>query len=205
MPHLHSSIRAEYLQTIFATATREASAAMCRWTLSKVSMQLESVNVVPIECVSDEYGLGGEPLALVVLSLDGGMGDFILAFGTHSARELAASLLHREPNQNGVWSELEKSALKETGNILGCAYTSAIARLIDADLIPSPPTFLEDYAASVLEQSLSTQAMICDDLMICRTRFEIDGKALDWNVFFIASAELREAIGSAAARQEIDR
>jgi chemotaxis protein CheC len=124
----------------------------------------------------------------------------ILAFDRQSARELAASLLNRAPGQSAVWSPLEQSALMETGNILGCAYTNAIARLIEVQLVPSPPTFLEDYAASVLEQALTTQAMTSYDVMICRTRFESGGKALDWSVFFIPSAELREAITSAADR-----
>ena len=35
------------------------------------------------------------------------------------------------------WSELEKSALTETGNILGCAYVNALTRLIGTDLVPS--------------------------------------------------------------------
>jgi chemotaxis protein CheC len=192
-------ICAEFLEAIFATATRDASAAMCQWTGSPISIKLESVRAIPLECVAEEYDLGSEVNALVVLSLDDGRsGDLILAFGLRTARELAASLLRTAPALDGEWSALERSALMETGNILGCAYTSALAGLIGAELIPSPPMFLEEYAASVLEQSLVTQGMASEDVMICRTRFEIDGKAQDWNVFFIPSSELREAIRNAA-------
>ena len=66
----------------------------------------------------------------------------------------AASLLGSEPGTAEKWSELEISALNETGNILGCAYVNAITRLINRPLIPSVPFFIQDYGASVVEQAV---------------------------------------------------
>jgi chemotaxis protein CheC len=95
------------------------------------------------------------------------------------------------------WSELEKSALKETGNILGCAYMSAITRLIDCSLVPSAPYFIQDYGASVLQQALPLQAMTADKVLICRTAFQQQGRKLDWHVLFIPTGGMCRAMEEA--------
>src|SRR5690606_15172358 len=110
---------------------------------------------------------------------------------------LAAALLGRAPSEDPEWSNLEKSALSETGNILGCAYLNALTRLVDAELIPSPPAFIQDYGASVLDQALVAQAMTCDQALICRTGFHRANENLDWNVLFLPTPALRARMGRA--------
>ena len=121
----------------------------------------------------------------------------ILTFDEENGRQLAASLLMKEVGSEPEWSALEQSALCETGNILGCAYMNALTRLIDQKLVPSPPYFIQDYAASVLQQALMAQAMASDKVLICRTSFHREGENLDWNVFFIPTGAMRAAMEDA--------
>jgi chemotaxis protein CheC len=107
---------------------------------------------------------------------------------------LVASLLGRDVEDTEEWSALEKSALTETGNILGCAYMNAITRLIDHDLVPSAPYFIQDYGASVLEQALMAQAMTTDTVLVCRTGFHREGAELNWRVIFVPTDELRRTM-----------
>ena len=95
------------------------------------------------------------------------------------------------------WSELEKSALTETGNILGCAYVNAITRLIDHPLVPSAPYFVQDYGASVLQQALMAQAAATDTVLICRTGFYHEGEELNWLLLFVPTVALRTAMENA--------
>jgi chemotaxis protein CheC len=185
----------EFLHCFFSAATHDASAAMCRWTGGLISMQLDEVRELPVEEVCAEYDFGGDLLTMIVLSLQGALGgDMILTFDDHNGRQLAASLLRRSISDETEWTELEKSALMETGNILGCAYMNALTRFVGTQLVPSPPTFLQDYGASVLEQALMAQAITRDKVLICRTRFERQGEELNWNVFFVPSDALRSAM-----------
>jgi chemotaxis protein CheC len=188
----------DFLHCFFSAATHEASAAMCRWTGGLISMRLDEVREMPLEEVCAEYDFGAELLTMIVLSLQGELGgDMILTFDDHNGRQLAASLLHRSVDEHPEWTPLEKSALMETGNILGCAYMNALTKLVGTQLVPSPPTFLQDYGASVLEQALMPQAMTCDKVLICRTSFERQGEELNWNVFFVPSVALRTAMQDA--------
>ncbi len=183
------------LGQLLASATREASMAMCRWTRGLITLTLDEVRQVPLEDAAVELGLGEERLTMVVLSLDGEVGgQMILTFDDENARELAASLLDRPVCQEVEWTSLEKSALTETGNILGCAYMNVLGRLINTELVPSAPYFLQDYAASVLQQALLPQAMVCDRVLVCRTVFHWQGRALGWRVFFVPTLGMQQAM-----------
>ena len=183
------------LHQLFASATHDASAAMCRWTDGLIRLSLDEVREIPLDQVCAELNLGEDLLTMVVLSLEGDVGgQMILTFDEANGRQLAASLLGRPVSDSAQWSEMEKSALTETGNILGCAYMNALTRLIGIELIPSAPYFIQDYGASVLEQALVVQAMTCDQALICRTGFHRQDEELDWRVLFIPTDAMRRCM-----------
>jgi chemotaxis protein CheC len=190
----------DVLHQLFAAATHEASAAMCQWTSSLITLTLDKVIDVPLEEVCSALGLREQLFTMVVLTLDGELGgSLVLAFDEHTGRQLAASLLGEPPQTSAQWSELEISALNETGNILGCAYMNAISRLINCQLIPSIPYFVQDFGASVVQQAVLGQAT-ADSILVCRTGFhhqEQQGQhdeELMWWVLFVPSHELRRTL-----------
>lgn len=196
--HHVGGVHLEVLHQILSAATHEASAAMCRWTNGLITMSLDEVREIPLEAVSVEYDFGLEMLTMVVLTLNGDIGgSMILCFDEENGRDLAASLLCSKQRGSGDWSPLERSALCETGNILGCAYLNALTRLMSVELVPSPPYFIQDYGASVLQQALMEQAAIDDQVMICRTRFTRGDQELNWNVFFVPNSQMRQMMEDA--------
>ncbi len=197
-PTEHEVPELEVLRQLLASATHDASAAMSRWTDGLITLTLDEVRELPLELVCSELNIGDELLTMVVLSLKGELGgEMVLTFDEENGRHLAASLLGREVSQDSEWSELEKSALTETGNILSCAYMNAVTRLIDHELVPSAPYFVHDFGASVLQQALMVQAMTNDSVLICRTGFHREGEQLNWHVLFVPTDALRERMGDA--------
>ena len=183
------------LHELFASATHDASAAMCRWTNGLISVALDEVREVNLVDLSSELGIGDEMLTMVVLSLEGEVGgNMILVFDETDGRQLAASLLDMQPDIFSEWSDLEKSALSETGNILGCAYVNAISRLIGCDLAPTAPYFIQDFGASVLQQAVMTQALTSDTLLLCEIRFHRADEELDWRVVFVPTQGMKVAM-----------
>ena len=188
----------ELLHQLFASATHDASAAMCRWTDGLITLTLDEVREIPMEDVCSELNIEDELLTMVVLSLEGEVGgEMILTFDDTNGRQLVASLLGRDVADTDEWTDLEKSALTETGNILGCAYMNAITRLIDHELVPSAPYFIQDYGASVLQQALMAQAMTTDTVLVCRTGFHREGAELNWRVIFVPTDSLRRTMETA--------
>ena len=188
----------ERIQQLFQLATQEASAAMGRWTGGMITLELERVEELPLEQAIEALGLGEELLTMVVLTMDDQLGgSIILCFDEQNGRKLAATLLGRPVETSSQWSELERSALTETGNILGCAYMNAINRVIARQLVPSPPYFLQDYGASVLQQALMEQALYSPDVLVCKTRFTHRQQQLNWHVILVPTQELRELFDQA--------
>ena len=183
------------LHELFASATHVASAAMCRWTNGLITVTLDEVRHIALEDVSAELDIGDELLTMVVLTLPGEVGgNLILVFDEPGGRQLAASLLGRQAGTEPEWSDLEKSALTETGNILGCAYVNALCRLIGTDLAPSAPYFIQDFGASVLQQAVMTQALSSDTLLLCEIGFHRQGEELDWRVVFVPTQGMQHAM-----------
>jgi chemotaxis protein CheC len=200
--HAENDSKMQLLKQLFASATHDASAAMCCWTNSLITLTLDEVCELPLADACLEMSLGDERLTMVVLVLEGEIGGaMLLTFREEDGRRLAAALLQTEPGTGPEWNDMETSALNETGNILGCAYMNAITRLIDRQLIPSVPYFVQDYAASVLQQAIVTQASGRDTVLICRTGFHCEDENLSWRVLFIPSVALRTAMENALQSQ----
>ena len=198
LPHDDSSL--SLLQQFFSTATYHASAALCHWTRGQVTLAYDELVVSPLGDAMEQFGEEMGVVAMVVLGIEGSGGTrLILVFDEENGRKLAGTLLRREPNSEAEWSELEQSALMETGNILASAYLNELTRLVGRQLVPSAPMFLQDFGASVLEQALMMQAMDSDEVMISRTRFEFDAKKVNWSMLLLPDDELREALGGAIA------
>ncbi len=196
----------ELLYQLFASATHDASAVMCRWTNGLITLSLDEVREIPLESVCSEVDVEDELLTMVVLCLEGEIGgEMILTFDNTNGRQLAAALLGQEVGTSDEWSDLEKSALTETGNILGCAYMNALTRLINTELMPSAPYFVQDYGASVLQQALMTQAMTSDQALICRTGFHREGEEVNWRVFFVPTMEMRSAMERALSTASLKK
>ena len=181
------------LYQLFTCATKNASEAMHRWTSGGVSLSLDRVVEIPVEEIAREFDIANEYMTMVVFTLTGEYGGvFILMFDEENGRHLAASLTQSKVNAESEWTELEKSALSETGNILSGAYFNEISRFTDVDLVPSAPFFMQDFGASVLQQAIIPHVLEADKILICNTRFEKREHEVRWNVLFVPEAKLRD-------------
>ncbi len=194
----------ESLRRLFGAATHDASAAMCRWTDGLITLALDEVREIPLDEAPSALGMGDRPTTVVVLSHRGELGgELLVIFDETQARQLAASLVGQPANFAAPWSELEKSAVTETANILGCAYINALSRLVDEELVPSAPWLVHDYGASVLEQALLAQAGHTDRVLVCRTTLQRHGEELSWHVVFIPNMGLRQAMLEALGQHAV--
>ena len=187
-------------EQVFTPAIEKASAAMSAWTHGEVTLALDEVCEAAVEDVALTLGLTDELSTLVMLAVGGDLGgQLILMFDRANACRLIEALLSRPVDADAVWGELEISALQETGNILGSAYLNAMTSLTGRRFWPSPPLVTEDYAMSVVQQAVMSQAMTEDRVLLCRTRFLRRGQRVEWNLIFVPSPELLELLRETAA------
>jgi chemotaxis protein CheC len=189
----------------FHEGASEASTALGRWIDKPTRISFDVVEQLPLEEATRVLGSEGEPVCFCVAEMTGRLtGQLILAFSDASGLALADLLLGQPRGTAGVWGQMETSAALETANILACAFLNSLHRTLPADptaaseLLPTPPRFSRDYAASLIEFAVMAQVVATDHVLVAQTEFQIDGDPVDWTLLFVPDAEsmmtLREAL-----------
>jgi chemotaxis protein CheC len=95
----------------------------------------------------------GQDLVAVGVKLEGPLtGDLLLALPEPDASNLAAMLGY--PVEK-TWGGVAESALMESGNIVGSAFVSAVAALVNEKLLLSVPTFARGNGRVCVEKLVS--------------------------------------------------
>lgn len=185
-------------ERLFSAATRRAAEAIKIWAKGSISMAVDDVKNVPIESACEALGIGDDMLSMIVLTLEGELGgQFMLSFDIENGRKMAEVVLGKSSGADGEFTELEKSVLMETGNIVGCAYLNELTETTGAALVPSPPHYVVDFGAVLVEQAVMGQAMLSDRILIGSTEFRHDDQRLEWQMLFVPTSELLAKLGAA--------
>lgn len=108
--------------------------------------------------IADFLGHLGEELVAVGVRLEGLLaGHLVLALPGRDARRLAAAL-GSPPPPGGAWDVLSESALMESGNVVGSAFVSAIARMMNGRLLLSPPALARGGGKACLDRLVDRDA-----------------------------------------------
>jgi chemotaxis protein CheC len=122
----------------------------------------------------------------------------ILAFDEASGQALVEMLVD-DSSVVDNWDELAQSAVLETTNIVCCAYLNALAERFSttresAEIVPTAPEFMQEFAESLLEFVLMDQATAGNMALVAKTRFEVDATPLHWTLLFLPDAESMQKI-----------
>ncbi|SIO40447.1 chemotaxis protein CheC [Singulisphaera sp. GP187] len=196
------------LTLVFERGADDASGALSRWLGRDVQLDVNEVDEVELADAAVLLGPADQLVASCSMDLTGRLtGQLLLVFEDRAGMALADMLLRRPLGTSTTWGELEQSAACETANIVGCAYLNSLAAHLplagspglEAPLLPSPPTFRHEFAASLIEFALMDQAMEADSLLLVKSRFSADGAELRWSLLFVPSGEALRTLSSSLA------
>jgi chemotaxis protein CheC len=185
----------ELLQAALHRGADGASLALGRWLDRPAHVTFDSIEQLTLDEATGVLGAPEDPICCCTADLSGRLtGNLVLAFDDASGLALADMLLGHARGTAVAWNEMETSAALETCNIVCCAYLNALAHMLPStpgeaeELIPSPPRFARDFAASVLQFALMDQIAASDEVLLARTEFRIDGAPVDWTLLFVPDA-----------------
>lgn len=128
-----------------------AATALSQMTGQTIMISVPTINITPLEDVPPHIGDPGEPVAAVLMQMQGDLsGRTLLVFPQGTAIRLAEIMMKRPHPGGADLSELEQSAIKEAGNILSGAYMNALSDFMGLKLLPSPPSLAMDMSQAVL-------------------------------------------------------
>lgn len=197
-----TDVQKRWLTEVFGRGASGAAEALSRWLGRPVELTVGRVEDIDPADASELLGPGEELVAACAMSVAGGLeGSILLVFNDQSGLALADLLLRQEPGTATDWGELERSAACETANIVGCAYLNALAGWLPAGggpILPGPPVFRHEFAASLLEFALMDQAAASDRILLINTSFGAESHRLDWSLLFAPDATSLQTLTAAA-------
>lgn len=180
------------LATILERGSEAASAALSKWLGRAVRLEIGGPALVEVEAAVEAIGTEDRLVAAVAMRLDGPLsGQLLLVFEDDAGLALADVLLGRALGTSPAWGELEISAAQETANIVGCAYMNALALHLPGGggmILPGPPEFRHEFAASLVEFAVMDQATRADRVLLVRTQFHAEPSSLEWSLLFVPGA-----------------
>jgi chemotaxis protein CheC len=150
------------------------SAATALSSLMDVELMNEvtSCNILPMSKVSDWLGGPDQIVAGTYTYLCGDLKSGILVVLPRKSAVTLLEHLTKEKVDIASLTEIQKSALKEVGNICLCWYLIAVSKMIDIDMIPAPPDATVDMLGAVLDIPLASLAQKVDTVLAVHTCFK---------------------------------
>ncbi|MFN7332983.1 MAG: chemotaxis protein CheC [bacterium] len=202
-----NSLNTQQLETLASyirVGASDASQALSTWLGRHVHVSLEQLNQVSFEMATELLGPADAIVGACCMRVSGGIsGQMLLGFDDRSGLELCDTLLTRE-SRSESWGEIEISAATETTNIVGCAFLNSLARVFpatdsyqeadrispDSTWIPTPPVFIRDFAAAIMQFALTDQVCEFDTVLVANAQFSIDAMPIAWRLLLIPDAKV---------------
>ena len=153
-----------------------AATALSQMTNRKIMITVPRVNVRPLEEASDIVGTPDQVTAAVLMHMMGDLtGRALLMFPESAAKTLCDFLLRREQGTTQVFGEMERSSIKEAGNILASASLTELSDFMGMMLVPSVPSLVIDLNGAVLTSAHLNFGHDRDYAFCVETSFRVEG------------------------------
>ncbi len=180
-----NNIQLDVLKEIGNIGAGNAASALAKMLNKKVDMDVPKVKILQFKQVNEI--LGGEEIIVVgiMLRVIGDLtGDIMFILERKAAQTLVNILMGNPIEEEGEFSELSISALKEIGNILAGSYISALSTLTNLRILPSVPVMAVDMAGAILSVPAIQFGKIGDTVLYIETEFT-EGSAKVVGDFFL--------------------
>ncbi len=190
-----SESQARSLESALHLSATSASKALTTWIGRDSSMKLESVDQLMLSEVTGLLDTEGAVFCGSMTLPKDFPGQLMVVFDQASGLALADMILAQPIGTSTEWGEMQDSAALESTNILCCAYLNTlVAELFEdgaeiKELIPEPPVFRQEFAESLLEFALMSQATDSNEVFLVRTILQTsDDASLNWTLLWVPEA-----------------
>lgn len=144
-------VQLDALREVANIGAGHAATALSQMTGSTIMISVPTINISSLEDVPTHISGPEEPIAAVLMHMLGDLtGRTLLVFPRPTAMRLAELMLRRPAGSSSEMGPLEKSAIREAGNILSGAYMNALSDFMGLMLLPSPPSLEIDMSSAIL-------------------------------------------------------
>jgi len=186
MPQNLTDQEKDELKEVINIGAGNASTALSQMVDKKVMIKVPRAYVDKIEKIPELLGNTEEVMTVVLLKILGEIpGIMLLMFPPQSALELAGLLTQHHKKDIKVLDEMDRSALREVGNILSGASMTALSKFLDMNILQSVPEAATDMLGSVVDSILVDIGKTSETVLVFKVNFQVEGDSIQGNLFFL--------------------
>jgi chemotaxis protein CheC len=171
-----------------------AATALASLLDMEVVNEVTSCNLLPLSKVSQWLGGSDKIVAGIYTQLCGNLrGGVLVIISDESVSTLIEHLTKEQPELSKL-TPMQVSALREIGNICLCWYLVAVSKMIQTDLIPSPPDATVDLLGAVLDLPLAHLGIEVDTVIAVHTVFKSYEKSFDGYFLLLPEEQMLDEI-----------
>jgi len=191
-----TSMKLDVLREIGNIGAGNATTALSVMLNSNLRMESPLVKILAFDDIPEVVG-GADAIVAAVLTRFsgevGGMMLFILELA--EAKNLAGTMLCKTyPEDFESFDHMDKSALKEVGNILMSSYINSIGTLTNLQFRTEPPAICVDMAGSVLSLPISQLGQVGDKALVIDSKFLDNERPIDGFLMLVTDETSYEKI-----------
>lgn len=194
-PDQLSALQIDALREVGSIGAGHAATALSQMLGKAVTIDVPRIALIPVTEVP--LVLGG-PERLVGAVHSRLLGDIEGSVVFIAAREdllaLVDMLRSREPGTTKSLHADEEALAVHTASIPISAYVSAIGRMADISLLPSPASFAFDMLGAILEAVTAEIGMKVDTAVLVLTRFTEEEQSIDAGLFYLPDPDSLEIL-----------
>ncbi len=193
------SLHVDILQEVGNIGAAHAATALSELLGTPVRISVSSARRCTFDEVSEVAGGPDQLIVGVFVRVTGDIGgNMLLLMSVDSANILLQTLLGSKI-VSGDYDDMQLSALGEVGNILGGAYTSAIATLTSLRMSQSVPAVAVDMAGAILDAGILATSEVSDFAVLIDTSIMGGASNIDGHFFLLpdpsSTVPLLDALG----------
>ena len=163
-----------------------AATALSQMTGSPIMISVPTVHVAPLAAIAPQLSCASDVVAAVLMDVMGDLtGRTLLVLPKATVLRLAERMLRRPIGASVALGEMERSALKEAGNIISGAYLNALSDFMGLVVLPSPPTLAIDRADAVITPTFLRLDTLAEFVFVVETEFIVQDVAERLRGFFL--------------------
>jgi chemotaxis protein CheC len=139
-----TELQLDALRELANIASGNAATALARMLGTEVDLSVPRALALPLGDALETYGAATEPVAGVVIPLEGHIDGIVLLLIPRKDADTLCTLLGVQPG-----TEVGESALREIGNILGASCLNALSAITGLELSPCPPRLHTDELGAI--------------------------------------------------------
>lgn len=162
----------ERLNAIARLGGDRIAGALSKWISTGITAKRASASIVHYTQLLDTAFSPEDVITTILIKVSGSIDGYLLFFfDEKSAEGIVRKILRRDIDPLLQWDALTRSAMEETGNIIGTAFLNEIVRSLNLDIHPSSPVIACDLAAAIVETIMAQFAIKGEYALSCQISF----------------------------------